>query len=208
LGLQVDANGAYRLSDPDCVDALTGLDGLDLACLEQPLPADDLTGHAALAARIRTPVCLDESITSLGSLEAALGLGACRVVCVKPGPLGGLLRAVEAHDICLGRGVGAWVGGMLETGLGRSANAALAGLPGFTLVGDIAGGERFVEDDPFGHPVMDRGRVAVSREPAPWRRRPPAWPWSGPAGRRPGTEAAGPYNCVPHAPVHGRTLTS
>jgi O-succinylbenzoate synthase len=162
LVLQVDANGAYRLED---AGVLAGLDDLGLACLEQPLPADDLTGHAALAAKIRTRVCLDESITSLGRLEAALGLGACRVVCVKAGPLGGPLRAVEAHDACRRRGVDAWCGGMLETGLGRAANAALAGLPGFTLVGDVSGGPRFLEDDPFGTPTMDRGRVALHQDP-------------------------------------------
>jgi o-succinylbenzoate synthase len=162
LVLQVDANGAYRLDD---VPALAGLDELDLACIEQPLPADDLVGHAALAQVLRTPVGLDESLTSVGRLEAALALGACTVACIKAGPLGGLSRAVAAHDVCVARGVGAWCGGMLETGLGRAANAALAGLPGFTLVGDVGAGARFIEDDPFGTVELVGGRVPVHDRP-------------------------------------------
>ena len=165
LVLQADANGAYRLEDPDDVAALAALDGLGLACIEQPLAADDLVGHAALARRIRTRICLDESITSLGRLEAARALGALEVACVKAGPLGGLLTAVVAHDRCLEAGLDAWCGGMLETGLGRAANAALAGLPGFTLAGDVAGGPRFVEEDPFGAPEMADGRVLLHRGP-------------------------------------------
>jgi O-succinylbenzoate synthase len=162
LVLQVDANGTYRLDD---APTLAVLDDLGLACIEQPLPPDDLVGHAALAKVLRTPVCLDESLTSVGRLEAALALGACTVACIKAGPLGGLSRAVAAHDVCVAAGAGAWCGGMLETGLGRAANAALAGLPGFTLVGDVGAGARFVEDDPFGTVELSGGRVPVHRGP-------------------------------------------
>jgi O-succinylbenzoate synthase len=129
------------------------------------LPADDLVGHAELARTLSTPVCLDESITSLGSLEAALALGACRVVCLKPGPLGGLDQAVAALGRCRWLGADAWVGGMLETGLGRAVNAALAGLDGFTFVGDIGGGRRFEEDDPFGVVELRDGAVPLHRGP-------------------------------------------
>ncbi len=162
LGLQADANGAYTLAD---ADRLTGLDELELLCLEQPLPADDLVGHGTLARRLRTPVCLDESITSLGRLEEALALEACDVVCVKAGRLGGLRAAVAVHDRCLAAGIPVWCGGMLETGLARAANAALAGLPGFSLAGDLGGGDRFVEGDPAGVLVVTAGRVPVFAGP-------------------------------------------
>jgi O-succinylbenzoate synthase len=167
LPLQADANGAYaRGASPTAVpDALRALDELGLLCLEQPFAADDLVAHAALARALSTPVCLDESLTSLGRLEAALALGACRVACVKPAMLGGLDEAVAAHDRCLELGAAAWVGGMLETGLGRAANAALAALPGFTMVGDIGAGRRFDEDDPFGVVGLVDGRVPLHRGP-------------------------------------------
>lgn len=142
--LQADANGAYRLSD---ADHLLRLDRFDLALIEQPLPADDLLGHAELARRLATPVCLDESITSVGAAAAALELGACSVVCVKPGRLGGVEEAAAVHDLCRDIGADAWVGGMLETGIGRSALLALAALPGFTLPGDLSATGRWYADD-------------------------------------------------------------
>jgi O-succinylbenzoate synthase len=142
--LQADANGAYRLGD---ADHLARLDRYDLALIEQPLPVDDLLGHAELARRLRTPVCLDESISSAGAAATALELGACSVVCVKPGRLGGIDEAAVVHDLCRDTGVDAWVGGMLETGLGRSALLALAALPGFTLPGDLSATGRWYVDD-------------------------------------------------------------
>jgi len=167
LPLQADANGAYTMqgSATAVPPALRALDELGLVCLEQPLPADDLVGHADLARALSTPVCLDESITSVGRLDTALALGACKVVCVKPALLAGLDQAVAAHDRCRELGADAWVGGMLETGLARSANATLAGLPGFTLVGDIGGGRRFDEDDPFGIVELEEGAVPLHRGP-------------------------------------------
>jgi len=164
LALQADANRSYGALGVDgAAAALAPLDELGLVCLDQPLDADDLVGHAALAQRLRTPVCLDESLTSMGRLEAAIALGACSVACCKSGPLGGLLEARRAQERCRAAGLRAWVGGMLETGLGRAANAALAGLPGFTLVGDVGGGRRFVEDDPFGMVALVDGMVPVHR---------------------------------------------
>ncbi len=142
-----DANGAYRLGDHR---RLARLDPLGLLCIEQPLPAHDLAGHAELARRIGTPVCLDESLRSVADLEKAIATGACEVACIKPARMGGYLAAVAASEMCLSSGVPAYCGGMLEAGLARAANAALAGLPAFTIPGDLAGGERFVEGDPFG----------------------------------------------------------
>lgn len=163
LALQVDANGAYSTDD---VDVLAALDEFDLLLVEQPLPADDLLGHADLARQVRTPICLDESITSLRVAEQAIALGACSVVCVKAGRVGGYLDAVAVHDLCVAQGVAAWCGGMLETGIGRAANVALAALPGFTLPGDLSASERYYERDIVTAPfVLDDGFVRVPTQP-------------------------------------------
>ncbi|MGI8796249.1 MAG: o-succinylbenzoate synthase [Acidimicrobiia bacterium] len=162
VALQVDANGAYTLDD---ADHLANLDRFGLLMLEQPLPAEDLEGHAELARRVRTPVCLDESITSEAQLDRALTLGACSIVNVKPARLGGLLTAKRIHDRCVNAGVPVWCGGMLETGIGRSANLALAALPGFTLPADLSASDRYFERDltpPF---VLDDGQLAVPDGP-------------------------------------------
>jgi O-succinylbenzoate synthase len=147
LPLQVDANGSYRLSDAAHLAALGTLDELGLLLIEQPLLTDDLDGHAALAARLRTPVCLDESITSLSAADDALTRRACSVICIKPGRLGGIDEAVRVHDRCRATGVPVWCGGMVESGLGRAANLALAALPGFTLPGDLTPSRRWFADD-------------------------------------------------------------
>jgi O-succinylbenzoate synthase len=162
LLLQVDANGAYTRAD---AAHLAELDALDLLLIEQPLAEDDLAGHAELARRIRTPVCLDESITSAATAIAAIELGACAVVNLKPGRVGGMLEAKRIHDECLVRGVPVWCGGMLETGLGRAANLALAALPGFTLPGDLSASARWFARDltePF---VLDDGHLPVPTGP-------------------------------------------
>lgn len=140
VALQVDANCSYARAD---TSPLVVLDGLHLAMIEQPLEADNLVGHAELARQLATPVCLDESITGLGTLEQALALGACSIVNLKPGRVGGYLRARQLHDRCMDAGVPVWCGGMLETGVGRAANLALAALPGFTLPGDISASARY-----------------------------------------------------------------
>jgi O-succinylbenzoate synthase len=163
LDLQVDANGSYVRADPDRLAALVALDDLGLLCIEQPFAPDDLVSHAVLSARLRTPVCLDESITSRSRLTEALQLGACTMVCIKPARLGGFIEARAVHDTCMAAGVGAWCGGMLETGLARAANAALAALPGFTIPGDLGGVDLFVEGDPSGVPAVVDGTVPVYR---------------------------------------------
>ena len=142
--LSVDANAAYG---PDRAEAIAALDVYDLLMIEQPFHHEDLMEHARLQQRLRTPICLDESIRSLADTRAALDLDACRIVNVKPGRVGGYLEARRIHDLCLEREVPVWCGGMFETGLGRAANLALASLPGFTLPGDISASSRyFIED--------------------------------------------------------------
>jgi o-succinylbenzoate synthase len=166
LMVQVDANGTYAaLADP--ATALARLDGAGLLLVEQPLGDEDLVGHARLAARIATPVCLDESISSDAVAETAIALGSCRVVNIKPGRVGGLLEAVRIHDRCLAAGIPVWCGGMLETGVGRAANLALASLPGFTLPGDISASDRFWEQDLVTDPAQlrDDGTIAVPSGP-------------------------------------------
>jgi len=162
LALQVDGNGAYTMSD---VGTFAALDAFDLLLVEQPFADDDLLAHAALARQITTPVCLDETITSLASATAAIEIGACAVVNLKPGRVGGLAEAVRIHDLCRARSVGLWCGGMFETGLGRAVNVVLAGLPGFTLPGDLSGSDRYYTadlTDPF---VIDDGRLLVPTGP-------------------------------------------
>jgi len=140
VALAADGNGSYSLAD---AARLRELDELNLTMLEQPLAWDDLRDHARLQAGIRTPICLDESIRSVNDLLLALDLDACRIVNVKPGRVGGLANAIAIHDVCRERGVPAWVGGMLESGIGRSHNVALASLPGFTLPGDLSESRRY-----------------------------------------------------------------
>lgn len=142
--LQVDANAAYTLAD---ADHLAGLDPYGLVLIEQPLPEHALRAHAELAKRIATPICLDESITSTHTAQDALDLGACSIVNIKPGRVGGMLEAKRLHDLCLDRGVPVWCGGMLETGVGRAANLALASLPGFTLPPDLSASSRYFTRD-------------------------------------------------------------
>jgi O-succinylbenzoate synthase len=155
LALQVDANGSYAPLDPGARRRAVGaLDPFDLLLVEQPLADDDLVGHAHLAAGVATPICLDEAVTSLEVTDTALALGACRVVNIKPGRVGGLLEAVRIHDRCLAAGVAVWCGGMLETGIGRATNLALATLPGFSLPGDLSAAGRFWADDVVTEPAV------------------------------------------------------
>jgi o-succinylbenzoate synthase len=162
LLLQVDANTAYTMSD---AQQLARLDEFGLLLIEQPLPEDDLRGHAALAALLRTPVCLDESITSARAAADAIALGACRIVNVKPGRVGGYLEARRVHDVCAAHGVPVWCGGMLETGIGRAANVALAALPGFTLPGDTSASDRYFHRDITAPFVLADGHLAVPSGP-------------------------------------------
>lgn len=144
LLLQVDANSAYTL---ETAEALQPLDELNLLLIEQPLAEDDLWDHRTLQSRMKTPLCLDESILSARHARQALEMGACRIINIKAGRVGGLSEAVEIHNYCHEHGAPVWCGGMLETGVGRAANLALASLPGFSLPGDISATERYYEED-------------------------------------------------------------
>ncbi len=142
--LMADANSAFSLAH---ASLLQELDALDLMMIEQPLAHDDFLDHARLQERLATPICLDESIRSARDAELALELKACRVINIKPGRVGGLGEARRIHDICRARGIPVWCGGMLESGVGRAHNVALATLPGFTLPGDISESRRYWERD-------------------------------------------------------------
>ncbi len=130
IPLMVDANSAYTLDD---ADRLAAMDEFELMMIEQPLAHDDLVDHAALQRQLRTPICLDESVPSLAAARAALALGSGRIINIKPGRVGGLCAARAIHDLCRRQGVPVWCGGMLETGIGRAHNVALASLAGLCL---------------------------------------------------------------------------
>ena len=160
--LQVDANTAYTLAD---ARHLARLDPFDLLLIEQPLDEEDVLGHAKLARLIKTPVCLDESITSAHIAAAAIELGACAIVNIKPGRVGGYLEARRIHDVCAAHGIPVWCGGMLETGIGRAANVALAALPNFTLPGDTSASDRYFAQDVTAPFVLEDGRLRVPTGP-------------------------------------------
>lgn len=144
IKLQVDANAAYTL---DALPLLKELDRFELLLIEQPLGYDDLADHARLQRELDTPICLDESIFSFSAAKAALALESCRIINIKPGRIGGLAQSIAIHELCRERGVPVWCGGMLETGIGRAHNVALASLPGFTLPNDISASRRYYERD-------------------------------------------------------------
>jgi O-succinylbenzoate synthase len=144
MRLQVDANSAYTL---ETAQALKPLDDLSLLLIEQPLFEDDIWDHRKLQEQFRTPICLDESIVSPRHARYALEMQACRVINIKAGRLGGLSQGVAVHDLCRAQSVPVWCGGMLETGVGRASNLALASLPGFTLPGDISASSRYYKQD-------------------------------------------------------------
>jgi O-succinylbenzoate synthase len=160
--LQVDANTAYTLRD---ATHLARLDPFGLLLIEQPLPEDDLRGHAELARRIATPVCLDESVTSARSAADAIAMGACAIVNVKPGRVGGYLEARRVAAVCAANGVPTWCGGMVETGLGRAANVALAACSEFTLPGDVSASDRFFAHDIVAPFVLEEGSLRVPTGP-------------------------------------------
>jgi o-succinylbenzoate synthase len=146
----VDCNSGYRLADLPLFQAL---DDFNLAMIEQPLNYDDLIDHAALQRAIRTPVCLDESVTSVDKARKALDLGACRVINIKPGRVGGLTNAVAIHDLCRDRDISCWVGGMLESAVGVAHCIALATLPAFTYPADIFPSRQYYRTD-LGEPEI------------------------------------------------------
>jgi O-succinylbenzoate synthase len=164
VALMVDANAAYRLDDRT---HLAALDGFSLMMIEQPLEPDDIRDHATLQRAIRTPICLDESIHSVRAAQEALELGACRIINIKPGRVGGHGESIRLHDLCASHGVPVWHGGMLESGIGRAHNIHLASLPNFSMPGDIAASRRYFAPDLIepGIDISPSGMVAVPTAP-------------------------------------------
>jgi len=160
--LMADANNAYTLDD---ATRLAELDALCLMMIEQPLAWDDLVRHAELQKRLQTPICLDESITSLERAQDMVTLGSGRIVNIKPGRVGGFASAIAIHDYCQQRGVPVWCGGMLESGVGRAYNVALASLPNFTIPGDVSPSARYwARDIVLPEWTMRDGRMRVPLE--------------------------------------------
>lgn len=162
--LMVDANAAYRIED---AERLAGFDEFGLMMIEQPLDYDDIRDHADLQRRLSTPVCLDESIHSVRLGRDAIDAGACRVINIKPGRVGGHGESIRLHDLCASRGIPVWHGGMLESGIGRAHNLHLSALPNFTLPGDVAASRRYYEPDLIDPPieVAADGTIAVPDGP-------------------------------------------
>lgn len=163
VAVQVDANGIFRPNDVDS-SLFSDLDGLGLLMIEQPFGIDDLLSHAALARRLTTPICLDESITSLDTLRTALHLGAASIINIKVSRLGGVGPARDVHDACFEAGVPVWCGGMHEFGVGRAANLAVASLPGFAYPSDLSGSAKYYATDLVEPEITARdGLVTVPR---------------------------------------------
>jgi len=170
LVLQLDANGAYDLPD---ADHLSQLSQFDVLCIEQPMPPADLVAHAELGKRMDVPICLDESLSTLRRVQDAIRNRSCRMACLKPGRLGGIVATRAAHAACSEAGLAVFVGGFFETGLARSANLALAArlaqdAPG--LVSDVSDPSSYLATDPCGYPVVQHGWVRVPDQPGvgPW----------------------------------------
>ena len=144
IRLQVDANSSYTLND---TEILVAMDNFNLELIEQPLAYDDIYEHSKLAKKLRTPICLDESIHSLADARAAIELGSCSIINIKPGRVGGFTESIKIHDYCKSINVPVWHGGMLETGIGRAGNVALASLPNFILPGDISASTKYYKRD-------------------------------------------------------------
>ncbi len=164
IPLMVDANAAYTLAD---ADRLAALDAFGLMMIEQPLDHDDVTDHARLQRRLKTAICLDESIHSPRLARDAIDAGACRIINIKPGRLGGFTESIAVHDLCAAAGVPVWHGGMLESGIGRVHNIHLSALPNFTLPGDVAASRRYFDPD-LVEPAVEvssEGTIAVPAGP-------------------------------------------
>jgi o-succinylbenzoate synthase len=164
IPLMVDANAAYTLAD---AAHLAALDPFGLMMIEQPLEYDDIRDHAVLQRRIATPICLDESIHTVRAADEAIALGACRIINIKPGRLGGHAQSIRVHDLCAAHEVPVWHGGMLESGIGRAHNIHLASLPNFSLPGDIAASRRYFVPDLIDPPIEVRsdGTIPVPTGP-------------------------------------------
>lgn len=144
LLLQVDANSAYTLSD---IDLFKKMDHYGLSLIEQPLGYEDIYDHSKMQRELKTPICLDESIHSIDDTRAAIELDSCRIINIKPGRVGGFTESKLIHDYCASKNIPVWHGGMLESGIGRAGNVALASLPNFTLPGDISASKRYYKQD-------------------------------------------------------------
>jgi O-succinylbenzoate synthase len=164
VALMVDANAAYSL---DAARSLAALDRFDLMMVEQPLDYDDLVQHARLQKSLQTPICLDESIKSPQTAADALELGACRIINIKPGRMGGLTPSMAVHELCVARGIPLWHGGMLESGIGRAHNLHLSTLPGFTLPGDVAASRRYFVPDLIDPPIEVGADGMIEVPPGP-----------------------------------------
>jgi o-succinylbenzoate synthase len=164
IPLMVDANAAYSLAD---ADHLAALDRFELMMIEQPLDYDDIADHAVLQRRLKTPICLDESIKTVGIAREAIAAGACRIINIKPGRVGGFGESIRLHDLCASQGIPVWHGGMLESGIGRAANVHLSTLPNFSLPGDIAASKRYFDPDLIEPPieVAADGTIGVPTAP-------------------------------------------
>ena len=164
IPLMVDANAAYQPGD---ADHLVVLDAFDLMMIEQPLDYDDVAEHAALQRRLKTPICLDESIKTVGIAREAIAAGACRIINIKPGRVGGFGESIRLHDLCASHGIPVWHGGMLESGIGRAANIHLSTLTNFSLPGDVAASRRYFDPDLIEPPieVAADGTIAVPTGP-------------------------------------------
>lgn len=164
IRLMVDANSAYTLKD---AETLRGFDGFHLMMIEQPLAWNDIVEHSKLQPQIATPICLDESITSPAAAESAISIGACGIINIKAGRVGGLLNSRRIQAIAGKQRIPVWCGGMLESGIGRLANVHLQTLPGFTLPGDTSASARYFEEDLIepGVVVDETGRIRVPKGP-------------------------------------------
>lgn len=162
--LSCDANSAYRLED---FDRLKSFDDFNLLMIEQPLWNDDIYLHARLQQQIKTSICLDESIRHARDAEVAAELGACRIVNIKVGRVGGFSEALKVHNVCQARGIPVWCGGMLESGVGRAHNIALSTLSNFRLPGDVSASQRYWKEDIIEPEVQvsTRGTITVSDAP-------------------------------------------
>jgi O-succinylbenzoate synthase len=164
IKLMADANSAYTLAD---TDHLRRLDDFYLMMIEQPLSHDDIIDHSVLQPKLETPICLDECIRSAHHAEQAIRLGACRIINIKLGRVGGFTEARRVHDVAQAAGMPVWCGGMLESGIGRAHNIALSTLPDFTLPGDVSASKRYWARDIIDPPVevTSRGTIEIRDEP-------------------------------------------
>jgi O-succinylbenzoate synthase len=164
IRLMVDANAAYSLAD---ATHLAELDEFNLMMIEQPLDYDDIQDHAALQTMIRTPICLDESLHTVKLAGEAIEAGACRIINIKPGRVGGHAQSIRLHDLAAAHGIPVWHGGMLESGIGRAHNIHLSTLQNFTLPGDVAASKRYFSPDLIEPPIDVRsdGTIAVPSGP-------------------------------------------